>query len=130
MLARQFASDLNAGDIVALRGDLGSGKTAFSRALIRHICERPDMEVPSPTFTLVQTYEADNSALRDIWHFDLYRLKEADEIYELGWEEALQADLCLIEWPGRIESLLPAPRWEVALSLKNSTRTISIEKMN
>lgn len=89
--------------IICLEGNLGAGKSAFSRAFIRHLLNDPAMNVPSPTYTLVQTYDNDN-----IWHFDLYRMDNPNDIYDIGWEEALQARLCLIEWPDRLGSLRPA----------------------
>ena len=109
-LAQNFAPGLKAGDVICLYGDLGMGKSVFARALVRALTQNPEQEVPSPTFTLVQTYD---SAQGEIWHFDLYRLKEPDEVYELGWEEALGGAISLIEWPGRLASLLPADRIDI-----------------
>lgn len=103
--AAKLAGELKPGALVLLRGSLGSGKTVFARSLIRALSGDKDLEVPSPTFTLVQTYD---SARGQIWHFDLYRLKSAQEIYELGWEEAL-SDIVIVEWPERLAGLrLPA----------------------
>ena len=76
--AQNFAPDLSAGDVVCLYGDLGMGKSVFARSLVRTLTGNPQQEVPSPTFTLVQTY---NSVQGEIWHFDLYRLKEPNELY-------------------------------------------------
>jgi tRNA threonylcarbamoyladenosine biosynthesis protein TsaE len=108
-----FATGLAAlarrGDIIALSGDLGTGKTVFARAFIRARL-RHDEEVPSPTFTLVQIYEADETA---IWHFDLYRLTAPDEAWELGIEEAFAEGIALIEWPDRLGLLLPARRLDL-----------------
>src|SRR5260370_21353272 len=91
-----------AGDVIALKGDLGAGKTSFARAFIRS--RGAVEEVPSPTFTLVQVYELAGAA---IWHFDLYRLKSAEEAWELGIEDAFSEGISLIEWPERLGSLLP-----------------------
>lgn len=113
-LAQQCAADLKPGDILCLYGDLGMGKSVFARALIRHLAGDPALEVPSPTFTLVQTYDTPRAPL---WHFDLYRLKDPEEVYELGWEEALGEAICLIEWPERLGPLLPATRIDIHLSL-------------
>jgi tRNA threonylcarbamoyladenosine biosynthesis protein TsaE len=111
-LAAHVGSLLRPGDVVALRGDLGAGKTAFARALIQSLGD-PDDEVPSPTFTLVQTYETPAGS---IWHFDLYRLSGADEVIELGWDEVRADGIALVEWPDRLGSLLPADRLDIAIS--------------
>ena len=105
------------GDVVALHGDLGAGKTTLARALIRHLVG-PDTEAPSPTFTLVQTYSAPTFP---IWHFDLYRLEHPGEARELGLEEAVDG-LALIEWPERLGAYLPAQRLEVQLSYDGAGR--------
>ena len=102
-IAHKVASLLHPGDILCLKGELGSGKSTFVRALIQSLCGGTT-EVPSPTFTLVQPYETPRFIA---WHFDLYRLEESEEIYELGIEEALQSGVSLIEWPERAENLLP-----------------------
>ena len=107
--AQSLAPLLGAGDTVALSGDIGAGKTAFARALIRAKLQRAE-DVPSPTFTLVQTYQADDL---EIWHCDLYRLGHPDEALELGLEAAFDDALCLIEWPDRLGDALPP----VALTL-------------
>ncbi len=111
--AAKFAWDLQAGDSVLLHGDLGMGKSVFSRAVIRSLCNDAVMEVPSPTFTLVQTYDVEDDC---IWHFDLYRLSDPDEIYELGWEEAQVDGILLIEWPERLGGLTPRKHYEVSLT--------------
>lgn len=111
-LAAALAHLLRAGDLVALEGDLGAGKTAFARALIRELT-KGDEEVPSPTFTLVQTYEA---AEFDIWHFDLYRMKKPEDAFELGIEDALAEGVTLIEWPDRLGPWLPRDRLTVAIA--------------
>jgi tRNA threonylcarbamoyladenosine biosynthesis protein TsaE len=96
------------GDVIALKGELGAGKTSFARAFIRaRGCEE---EVPSPTFTLVQIYELAGAA---IWHFDLYRLKSAEEAWGLGIEDGFIQGISLIEWPERLGSLLPRHRLEI-----------------
>jgi len=110
-LAARIAALARPGDTIALRGDLGAGKTSFARAFIR-ACGDAREEVPSPTFTLVQIYETDSGT---IWHFDLYRLKTADEAWELGIEDAFASGISLIEWPERLGPLLPARRLDVTL---------------
>lgn len=112
-LAGRLAPLLRAGDVVTLRGDLGAGKTALARAIIRHLAGDPAEEVPSPTFTLVQTYE---HLSPPVWHFDLYRLTDPGEVVELGWEEA-RAACALVEWPERLGPLLPRDRLEVEMTL-------------
>ena len=106
-LARRLAPQLRAGDVLLLQGPIGAGKTHFARALIQSLlaAEGRTEDVPSPTFTLVQTYAIE--AL-EIWHADLYRLTSPAEAEELGLEEAFSEALCLIEWPDRLGSLAPA----------------------
>src|SRR5205807_6696912 len=96
-LAARISALAEIGDVIALSGDLGAGKTTFARAFIRARGETG--EVPSPTFTLVQVYELAAAA---IWHFDLYRLRSPDEAWELGIEDALTEGISLIEWPDRL----------------------------
>lgn len=102
-LARQIGGDLNPGDCLLLNGPVGAGKTHFARHLIWSLQKTPE-DVPSPTFTLVQTYEAD---VAEVWHADLYRLTALDEIEELGLADALETAICLIEWPELLGPLTP-----------------------
>jgi len=103
-LAAALADLARPGDVFALRGDLGSGKTTFARAFIAQAAGG-EVEVPSPTFNLVLTYATGQGA---IWHFDLYRVAKADELVELGLDEALADGISLIEWPERMGAALPA----------------------
>ncbi len=121
-LAARLAEQLGAGDLVALTGDLGAGKTTFARAFIR-ACLGDDMaEVPSPTFTLVQTYDTEDCC---IYHTDLYRIKEPDEVYDLGLDDDRSEALLLVEWPDR----MPVDWWQGALeiSLKRPAGTATGE---
>lgn len=112
LLARQVASMLQPGDTITLAGALGAGKTTFARALIQSLL--PDEEVPSPTFTLVQTY--DGPKFR-ITHADLYRIKSKRELRELGFDEALDDGVLMIEWPDRMSELLPADRLDIIMEV-------------
>lgn len=124
-LATETAKALKPGDVICLHGTLGMGKTVFARGLIRTLCNDENLDIPSPTFTLVQTYE---SPKFEIYHFDLYRLENAEEIYELGWEEALHGGVSLIEWPERLGSLLPSRRLDITLkALDNNPQARQIE---
>ena len=111
-VAHAVASHARVGDVIALWGDLGAGKTAFARAFLQARAGEP-IEVPSPTFTLVQLYEL---ASGPVWHFDCYRLKSPQEVYELGFEDALSQAIVLVEWPERLANLLPGKRLDVKLS--------------
>lgn len=111
--AASFARALRQGDVVAFYGDLGAGKSVFCRSIIRTLCEDERMDVPSPTYTIVQTYDAKDFTVS---HFDLYRLSAPEEIYEIGWEEYLASGIVLIEWPSRLGALLPVQRIDVTLS--------------
>lgn len=107
-LGGRIAALLKPGDVVTLAGALGAGKTVFARGLIRAFL--PKEEVPSPTFTLVQTYEAKALA---ILHVDLYRVKSSTELRELGLDEALERGAIVVEWPDRMGALLPKDRLDI-----------------
>lgn len=113
-----FAADighwLKPGDLLTLSGDLGTGKTTFARALIRGFAREQDLEVPSPTFTLMQVYEG---AAFPIVHADFYRIKRADELVELGWDEAQEGALVIVEWPERAEEYMNADRLNIAFEI-------------
>jgi len=116
-LGAAIAGTLARGDAVLLRGDLGSGKTTLARAILTAM--GVDETVPSPTFTLVQTYE---TARFPVSHYDLYRLKRASEMDELGLDEALDDGAALIEWPERAEDRLPSDALTVHLLADNERR--------
>jgi tRNA threonylcarbamoyladenosine biosynthesis protein TsaE len=111
-LAAGIASRARGGDVIGLSGALGSGKTTFARYFIG--ARLGAAEVPSPTFTLVETYQPETGPA--IWHFDLYRLEKPEEAYELGIEDAFAEGIALVEWPERLGSLLPRERLEIALA--------------
>ncbi|MBV9567568.1 MAG: tRNA (adenosine(37)-N6)-threonylcarbamoyltransferase complex ATPase subunit type 1 TsaE [Hyphomicrobiales bacterium] len=113
-LARHFASFVGPGDLVTLSGGLGVGKTAFARGLIRAVLRDPSIEVPSPTFTLMQVYESERFALI---HADLFRLQSRAELEALGWEEMSENALVLVEWPERAGVDTAAERLDVTLAL-------------
>ncbi len=111
-LARRIAARLRPGDVLLLSGPVGAGKTHFARSLIQSLLPTPE-DVPSPTFTLVQTYEG---ADFDIWHSDLYRLTDPDEVIELGLPEAFETAVTLVEWPDRLADLAPAGALSLTLA--------------
>ena len=113
-LAARVADFLRPGDLVTLSGDLGAGKTEFARALVRHVADDPELEVPSPTFTLMQLYP---TPAFPIVHADLYRIRSTSELAELGWEEAADGAVLIVEWAERIGEGLPADRLDVALAI-------------
>ena len=115
-LAEAFAARLAPGDVIALTGDLGAGKTVFARALIRSLGRAAGMEiehVPSPTFTLVQLYDLADFTL---YHFDLYRLEAPEEAWEIGIEDAFAGGVSVIEWADRIENMLPPDHIRIDLA--------------
>jgi len=124
-LAEVIALKLRPGDVVALSGELGAGKTTLARAIIRTMLADPSAEVPSPTFSLRQEYATPRMALT---HVDLYRLGAAEEAAELGLDEAAAAGAILVEWPERALGLLPADRTEVALAetADAAVRTVTV----
>ncbi len=115
---RRFATDLagalEPGDVITLSGDLGAGKTTFARALIRHLAGDETIEVPSPTFVLVQSYELPRFTLI---HADLYRVNSAAELAELGFDDVPDGAVVLIEWPDRAAGALPPDRLDIAFTL-------------
>jgi len=134
-LALKFAKIIAQGDVLLLQGGIGAGKTHFARCLIQSLLDQPE-DIPSPTFTLVQTYP---TRIGELWHADLYRLSHPDEVFELGLHDAFSDAVCLVEWPDRLGDLAPkqallinfelsdqpesrmvtltwkAPRWDVLL---------------
>ncbi|MGE0563353.1 MAG: tRNA (adenosine(37)-N6)-threonylcarbamoyltransferase complex ATPase subunit type 1 TsaE [Pseudolabrys sp.] len=113
-LAVDVAAMLAPGDTVTLSGDLGAGKTTFARALIRRLASDRALEVPSPTFTLIQTYDLPRFPVA---HIDLFRVAEASELAEIGFDDLADKTVALIEWPERAAGLLPENRFDIALML-------------
>ena len=111
-LAAAVAARLRTGDTVLLDGPLGAGKSAFARALLRAATADPELEVPSPTFTLVQSYD---TPMGTIHHFDLWRLDGPGALAELGWDE-MRDDVVLVEWPDRLGDERPPGALAIALS--------------
>ena len=110
---RRIGAEARTPLVIALRGDLGAGKSTLARAVVHGAGVEGD--VPSPTFNLVFRYDTPRGV--QVQHLDLYRLADPDEVWELGWQELGAPDeLVLIEWPERAEALLPVPRWEVTLA--------------
>jgi tRNA threonylcarbamoyladenosine biosynthesis protein TsaE len=103
-LGATLAARLKPGDVVGLKGELSAGKTTLARAILRAAAGDPELIVPSPTFTLVEVYETKQGTF---WHFDLYRLEAPEQVFELGWEEALADGIVLVEWPERLGQILP-----------------------
>ncbi len=116
-LAQRLAPHLHAGDVLALQGALGAGKTTFARALLQALGITG--EVPSPTFTLLQTYETPNFPIH---HFDLYRLKDESELDELGWDDACAEGLVIVEWPERGEGRMPDDRLVMEFAMNGNDR--------
>jgi len=112
-LAEEMAFSLRPGDLLTLEGELGAGKTTFARAVIRALAADDGLEIPSPTFTLVQPYATPRF---DVAHFDLYRLAAPDELTELGLEDALANGVAIVEWPERAGERLPEQRLTLRLA--------------
>lgn len=118
MWARDFAGKLSAPCVVALHGDLGMGKSEIARTIIQTL-RGADTVVPSPTFTIVQSYDG-------ISHFDLYRIEEADELVEVGLEHAMQNDITLIEWPEIADGMLPADTINIFITQHGDGRCVKL----
>lgn len=124
-LARGISKMVGIGDVIALIGDLGAGKTTFAKFFINSFYDKPE-EVLSPTFNIVLTYDLPQFT---IWHFDLYRIEDKAELVEIGLEEALSGGITLIEWPQIAESVLPEDVLYVKLLYLNdgNTRIASLD---
>ena len=120
-LGARLGRALRAGDTVALIGGLGAGKTTLTRGLVQSLL--PHEIVPSPTYTLVQTYDFPNFTL---WHCDLYRLEHPDEAYELGLMDAMGEEVCLLEWPDRLGNLLPDEALKIEITFEGKGRRVTL----
>lgn len=120
-LADAIAPLLTIGDVLLLHGDVGAGKTDLARKIIQNRMTKYDLleDVPSPSFTLVQTYDLGET---QFVHIDLYRLSNPDEIYELGIEHAFEEAICLIEWPNRLGEIAPKSALNIEISILGETK--------
>ena len=125
-LAESLAKTAKKGDVFLLSGDLGMGKTTFARFFIRELME-DDTVVTSPTFTLIQTYDAPQVR---VYHADLYRLVSPEEVFELGLEEAFEKGITLIEWPERLGAMLPRRRIEISFTEQKEGRAANLRIVN
>ena len=129
LLAQLLAFKLKTGDCLALSGEVGAGKTTLARAIIRAMASDPDLDVASPTYALMQSYDCERARVQ---HYDFYRLNHADEALEIGFEDDAQECITLVEWPDRAEEILPSPRLgihieEVLGSDENEARIYEIK---
>ena len=125
--AENFANQLHKKDIIVLSGDLGSGKTKFVQGILKHF--GLDNEISSPTFTIVNEY---NANICPIYHFDVYRLADIDEFYAMGGEEYFENGICLIEWGEIIEDALPSNYIKITFSKSKENdeyRELNIERI-
>ena len=120
-LGARLADALKPGDVVCLSGELGAGKTTLARGLIQS--RLGEVEVPSPTYTLVQTYDWGEA---ELWHCDLYRLEQPHDAYELGLVEAMDEEIVLLEWADRLGNLLPDTAKHVAIAFEENGRTATL----
>jgi tRNA threonylcarbamoyladenosine biosynthesis protein TsaE len=122
--AAEIAAKVRPGDAILLAGPLGAGKTTFARALLRAATDDPALDVPSPSFTLVQTYDTQRGKVH---HFDLWRLAGSSGLAELGWDDA-RDDIVLVEWPDRLGALAPPDALRLAFELTESeARVVRVE---
>ena len=123
-LAAALAARVRRGDAILLSGPLGAGKSAFARAFLRALTAEPGLEVPSPTFTLVQSYDTPRGPVH---HFDLWRLTDSTAMEELGWDDATD-DIVLVEWPDRLGPLTPAQALVLTLRATGAdSRQVTLE---
>lgn len=121
--AHLLAGHLEKGDTLLLSGPVGAGKSHFARTTIKPLLAQEE-DIPSPTFTLVQTYEGKNG---EIWHADLYRLSDSLEVVELGLTEAFSEAICIVEWPDRLGRLAPSDALRLAFSMTDTDSEREVE---
>jgi tRNA threonylcarbamoyladenosine biosynthesis protein TsaE len=121
-LGSRIAAALRPGDAILLHGDLGAGKTSLTRGLLRALCADPQLDVPSPSYTLVQSYE---TPLCPIHHFDLWRLDGPNALPELGWDDA-RTDIVIVEWPDRLGAYMPDPHLSITLRYDGDRRIATL----
>lgn len=117
----KMMSQLSAGQVICLTGDLGAGKTTLARGMIQSVLG--SIDVPSPTYTLVQTYECPDF---ELWHCDMYRLEKPEDGYELGLIDAFDEALCLVEWPDKLGSLIPEEALHVDIAFEGEGRKLTL----
>ena len=122
-LGARVGAVLGAGDVVCLIGGLGAGKTTLARGAVQAWTGTPE-QAPSPTYTLVQTYEGERG---ELWHCDLYRLNRPEDAFELGLEDAFASAATLIEWPDRLGPALPAERLDISLAPQQQGRLATLK---
>ncbi|MBA5724296.1 tRNA (adenosine(37)-N6)-threonylcarbamoyltransferase complex ATPase subunit type 1 TsaE [Candidatus Liberibacter sp.] len=125
-LGNNIARILKLRDCISLSGDIGSGKSFLARSIIRFLTKNEKLEVLSPTFTLVQIYDAKIP----IAHFDFYRLSGPQDFFEIGFDETLHEGICIVEWPERGEEFLPTHRIRIHLDQEGTGRTATISAKN
>lgn len=124
--ATEIAKMISPGAVLCLRGEMGAGKTVFTTGLCRALGVQD--YVTSPTFTVVNEYDGEDAR---VYHFDMYRIEDEDELLEIGFEEYLASGgICVIEWPQNVENALPKHRFEVEIAKRSETeRTITVQKI-
>ena len=120
-LGAALIPQLSAGQTVCLSGGLGAGKTTLVRGIIQSVLG--DIDVPSPTYTLVQTYDFPEY---ELWHCDMYRLERPEDGYELGLMDAFEEALCLIEWPDKLGNLIPENVLRIEIALEGEGRKVTL----
>lgn len=124
-LGAQLIAQLSTGQTVCLTGGLGAGKTTLARGMIQSVLG--DIDVPSPTYTLVQTYDMPDF---ELWHCDMYRLERPEDGYELGLMDAFEDAVCLIEWPDKLGSLIPEDALKIDIQFEGEGRKVTLTGFN